>query len=125
MRASLILSLLFLILAVQIAPAIVLGLGMFVLPYSPRWLAQQGRHEEALQALYRLHGKEANQVVIKYEYEEIVNQMGASELRLLSSAYFETDPTADVLQSGRKTTSPQTSWTSSAPSPPFTALSAG
>ncbi|KAL7416469.1 general substrate transporter, partial [Mrakia frigida] len=62
-------------LAIQIVPAVILGAGMFVLPYSPRWLAQEGRHEEAMASLIRLHGSEANRELIAFEYDEIVTQI--------------------------------------------------
>lgn len=47
-------------LAIQILPAIVLGLGcwFWVLP-SPRWLVAQDRYECAREVLIRLHGTEA------------------------------------------------------------------
>lgn len=56
----------------RIAPAVVLGFGMFLSPYSPRWLAQQGRHEEAFQALLRLHGNQADRDIVQYEIDEII-----------------------------------------------------
>ncbi|KIR78596.1 monosaccharide transporter [Cryptococcus gattii EJB2] len=41
---------------VQIAPCILLTIGLWKLPYSPRWLAQVGRDEDSLHALMRLRG---------------------------------------------------------------------
>ncbi|CCG80554.1 putative MFS monosaccharide transporter [Taphrina deformans PYCC 5710] len=38
----------------QIFPALFLGLGMFFVPFSPRWLASKGRDEECLESLARL-----------------------------------------------------------------------
>jgi len=62
---------------------------MFVLPYSPRWLAQQGRHDEARSTLIRLHGgnKSASINVVEAEYAEILNQIewGESILAILAS----------------------------------------
>ncbi|WP_271203396.1 sugar porter family MFS transporter [Methylopila jiangsuensis] len=43
-------------LAIGCLPGVVLGLGMIALPESPRWLAGQGRHEEAAAALKTLRG---------------------------------------------------------------------
>lgn len=39
---------------IQMAPAIILCAGVFMLPYSPRWLSQQGRDEEALTTLAKI-----------------------------------------------------------------------
>jgi MFS family permease len=41
--------------AFQIAPALLLLAGSPILPFSPRWLLQQDRHEEAFSVLKRLH----------------------------------------------------------------------
>lgn len=41
-------------LAIQLVPGIILGLGCFVLPPSPRLLTFQGKADEALQSLTRL-----------------------------------------------------------------------
>jgi MFS family permease len=40
-------------LALQIVPALILGVGTIFLPFSPRWLVSKGREEEALQVLSR------------------------------------------------------------------------
>ncbi|KAG2184678.1 hypothetical protein INT43_000591 [Umbelopsis isabellina] len=60
-------------LALQILPSVLLFFGMFFLPYSPRWLCDRGRNEEALTTLARLHaqGNEQDPYVIQ-EYNEIV-----------------------------------------------------
>ncbi|KIR26192.1 sugar transporter [Cryptococcus deuterogattii LA55] len=39
---------------VQVVPCIALGIGLWLLPYSPRWLATVGRDQDALDALVRL-----------------------------------------------------------------------
>ena len=41
----------------QMIPAILLGLGLFFLPESPRWLAKKDRWEEAKDVLILVHGK--------------------------------------------------------------------
>ncbi|KAI9279697.1 general substrate transporter [Umbelopsis sp. AD052] len=60
-------------LALQILPSILLFFGMFVLPYSPRWLVDKNRNEEALHTLARLHaeGNTEDPYVVQ-EYNEIV-----------------------------------------------------
>ncbi|KAI9362198.1 general substrate transporter [Pilaira anomala] len=63
-------------LGIQIAPAAVLMLGTIFLPFSPRWLVNKGRNEEALAVLARLHSKgdQTNPEVVA-EYEEILAQV--------------------------------------------------
>ena len=41
---------------VQIIPAVILCIGMFFVPYSPRWLAGQDRWDESIRVLANLHG---------------------------------------------------------------------
>jgi len=43
---------------VQLIPGVLLVVGMYFLPNSPRWLAQQNRKEEALEVLVGLRGEE-------------------------------------------------------------------
>ena len=61
---------------------------MFVLPYSPRWLAKQGRHQEAQATLIRLHGgtTQASTLIVEAEYAEIFNQIEWGELMVLLCA---------------------------------------
>ncbi|KAL4999855.1 general substrate transporter [Aspergillus recurvatus] len=58
-------------LAVQIAPAVVLGIGMLFFPDSPRWLLMQERDHEALSALSRLRRQDRDAPGLKNEYLEI------------------------------------------------------
>ncbi|CUA70978.1 High-affinity glucose transporter [Kluyveromyces lactis NRRL Y-1140] [Rhizoctonia solani] len=62
-------------LAIQVAPALLLLLGMFYLPFSPRWLIEKGRNEEALRVVQLLHGNAQNAEFIKLEFAEMVEQI--------------------------------------------------
>jgi MFS family permease len=53
---------------VQMAPVVVLAALLYFLPYSPRWLAQVGRDEEALQSLVRLRRLPATSPVVQAEW---------------------------------------------------------
>jgi hypothetical protein len=77
-------------LAIQIIPAIALFFGMSLLPYSPRWLATQNRHEEAKNTLLRLHGgvANANTAVVEAEFTEMLLQI-EWERKNLSTSYKE------------------------------------
>ncbi|KAI8582213.1 hypothetical protein K450DRAFT_171107 [Umbelopsis ramanniana AG] len=60
-------------LALQILPSVLLFFGMFFLPYSPRWLCDKNRNEEALQTLARLHAEgDVEDPYVVQEYNEIV-----------------------------------------------------
>lgn len=58
-------------LAFQCAPAIILLIGMPFLPYSPRWLLEKDRSEEAYSVLRKLHG-EVN--LVNPAYQEYFDQ---------------------------------------------------
>ncbi|KAJ7195653.1 general substrate transporter [Mycena pura] len=62
-------------LAIQILPAALLFLGMFILPFSPRWLVDQGRHDEARAVVQLLHGDEHNQEFVDLEFAEMLEQI--------------------------------------------------
>ncbi|XXG96011.1 high affinity glucose transporter [Hypoxylon texense] len=58
--------------AVQTIPAIVLLVGLFFLPCSPRWLASKDRWDEAVEVLGLLHGDgDVNHPKVLAEYKEI------------------------------------------------------
>ncbi|KAI0315550.1 general substrate transporter, partial [Amylostereum chailletii] len=60
-------------LAIQLLPAIPLGVFILVLPESPRWLAYKGRNEECLATLARLHAHgNINDLFVKTEYLDII-----------------------------------------------------
>ncbi|KAG0246835.1 hypothetical protein BGX31_008078 [Mortierella sp. GBA43] len=57
---------------VQVVPGIILLLGMTLFPFSPRWLADHDRWEEALQVLANLRaGGDVNNAAVQAEYREI------------------------------------------------------
>jgi len=62
-------------LSVQVLPAVLLFVGMFFLPYSPRWLIEKGRNEEALKVIKALHGNRSNQEFIEGEFAEMIEQI--------------------------------------------------
>lgn len=61
-------------LALQIVPALILGVGTIFLPFSPRWLVGQGREEEALQVLSRTRQLPPDNELINLEFLEIKAQ---------------------------------------------------
>lgn len=58
-------------LAFQVIPGLSLALGIWFLQESPRWLMEKDRHEEAREALRRLHGNGSNDEYLDLEYREI------------------------------------------------------
>ncbi|KAK4330263.1 Sugar transporter-domain containing protein [Rhodotorula toruloides] len=57
--------------ALQILPAILLGIGMFWMPYSPRWLTEVGRDEEAKNTLAYLRSSTVEDPAVVHEFLEI------------------------------------------------------
>ncbi|KDQ16134.1 hypothetical protein BOTBODRAFT_269012 [Botryobasidium botryosum FD-172 SS1] len=62
-------------LGIQIIPAILLFLGMFGLPFSPRWLIEKGRNEEALAVVHLLHDNATNSEFIESEFNKMLEQI--------------------------------------------------
>ncbi|KAF3762041.1 general substrate transporter [Cryphonectria parasitica EP155] len=61
-------------LIIQGVPAIVLAVGVWFLPYSPRWLVGHNRKEDALQTLSRLRGAPIDDQLIQIEYLDIQSE---------------------------------------------------
>ena len=73
----------------QMIPAILLLLGMLVLPESPRWLARKDRWEESLQVLALVHGHgDVASPFVQQEYQEI-KDMCEFERRNADVTYME------------------------------------
>ncbi|RKO83577.1 general substrate transporter [Blyttiomyces helicus] len=58
-------------LALQGIPGIVLFLLTFFIPYSPRWLANNGRDDEAIAVLAKLRSEPVDSAAIRTEYDDI------------------------------------------------------
>lgn len=56
---------------IQGIPAVLLALGIWWLPFSPRWLVKKGRDEEAIKTLSYLRNLPIEHELIQVEYKEI------------------------------------------------------
>jgi sugar porter (SP) family MFS transporter len=61
-------------LALQIVPALILGVGILFMPFSPRWLVNQERNDEALAVLSRARGLPEDSELVQIEFLEIKAQ---------------------------------------------------
>ncbi|KIY51992.1 general substrate transporter [Fistulina hepatica ATCC 64428] len=61
-------------LALQIVPALILGVGMIFMPFSPRWLVGQGREDEALAVLSTARRLPPDSDLVQIEFLEIKAQ---------------------------------------------------
>ncbi|KAG6849723.1 hypothetical protein H0H93_005926 [Arthromyces matolae] len=66
-------------LGLQLVPAGLLFVGIFFLPYSPRWLLEVDRDDEAKEVVYQLHGK-GNETAAELEYREMHDTIKAEAL---------------------------------------------
>jgi MFS family permease len=57
---------------IQFLWALVLGVGLFMLPESPRWHVKNGHHEKASKALATLRGQPVQSAYIKDELAELI-----------------------------------------------------
>lgn len=60
--------------ALQLVPAIILGCGILFMPFSPRWLINKGREDEALEVLSRARNLPADDDLVQIEFLEIKAQ---------------------------------------------------
>ncbi|KAK0671869.1 general substrate transporter [Cercophora samala] len=71
---------------VQMVPAVILFVGLFFFPYSPRWLASKDRWEEALQVLANLHGNgDVRHPKVLAQYQEIEDALQFEREQAVSS----------------------------------------
>ncbi|KAJ5433641.1 uncharacterized protein N7458_012797 [Penicillium daleae] len=59
---------------IQIAPAIVLGVGILFMPPSPRWLMVKGRDDECLSVIAKLRRLPSDSELVQLEYLEVKAQ---------------------------------------------------
>ena len=62
--------------ATEILPSLLLGIGLFFVPESPRWLALRGRCSEAVKTLTRINGRERATAEIEVINAEIGEEKG-------------------------------------------------
>lgn len=71
---------------VQMVPGVILLIGLFFFPYSPRWLASKDRWEEALQVLASIHGNgDVNHPKVLAQYQEIEDALQFEREQAISS----------------------------------------
>ena len=55
-------------LGLQLIPAVILGIGILFMPFSPRWLVNQGRDEEALTVLSQARNLPPDSELVRIEF---------------------------------------------------------
>jgi sugar porter (SP) family MFS transporter len=77
-------------LAMQLVPAIILGIGIIFMPFSPRWLVNQGRDEEAVAVLGKARRLPPDSDLVQIEFLEIKAQyLFEKELNALKFPQFQ------------------------------------
>lgn len=72
----------------QMAPGLVLGIGILFLPFSPRWLVSKSRDFEAGQSLSKLRQLDISDSRVHQEYIDIRAEVGTSSGSTFSHSYF-------------------------------------
>lgn len=73
-------------LAIQILPALLLGIGVIFMPFSPRWLVHHDREEEALDVLANIRNLPRDSQLVRLEFLEIKSQ-SLFEKRMIEETY--------------------------------------
>ena len=73
---------------IQLAPAVILGVGILFMPQSPRWLVNQGRDEETRSVIANLRRLPSDSSLVEIEYLEVKSQR-LFELRISQRDYPE------------------------------------
>lgn len=67
-------------------PGVILLVGLFFMPYSPRWLASKDRWEEAIQTLAKIHGNgDVDHPRVLAQYQEIEEALAFERQQAISS----------------------------------------
>ena len=74
--------------AVQFLWALILGVGLFLLPESPRWYVKKGRVDAASTALGRIRGQPADSDYVQQELAEIIANHEYETALIPSETYF-------------------------------------
>ncbi|KAF2088801.1 general substrate transporter [Saccharata proteae CBS 121410] len=81
-------------LALQLVPAVLLGVGMIFMPFSPRWLVHHGREAEARRNLANLRGLSQEDELVELEFAEIRAQSLFEKKTLAENFPHLQEPTA-------------------------------
>ncbi|KAK7421597.1 hypothetical protein QQX98_002064 [Neonectria punicea] len=63
----------------QMAPALLVGIGIHFFPFSPRWLAMRGRDDDCLQSLCKLRRVPATDARVQAEWKGILSEVRFQE----------------------------------------------
>lgn len=59
----------------QMVPALMVGVGIHIFPYSPRWLSMRGRNEDSLQSLCKLRRLPSDDSRVQLEWKGIMAEV--------------------------------------------------